>query len=94
MIFDKKKLRYVVAGNGSACVISFQVAKLMDGQRLLRIQEMHQWGYDLPAAIGACISRGSKSRVICLAGVRTDRVNTTTIGHHQNSIRIWRKLND
>lgn len=25
-------------------------------------------GYDLPAAIGACISRGGKQRVICLAG--------------------------
>jgi acetolactate synthase-1/2/3 large subunit len=58
----------VVAGNGSACVISFQAAKLVDGQRLFTNSGNASMGYDLPAAIGACISRGGKQRVICLAG--------------------------
>ena len=57
----------VVAGNGSACVISFQVAYLKAGQRLFTNSGNASMGYDLPAAIGACIAMGGK-RVICLAG--------------------------
>lgn len=57
----------VVAGNGSACVISFQAADLRNGQRLYTNSGNASMGYDLPAAIGACIARGGK-RVICLAG--------------------------
>ena len=57
----------VVAGNGSACVISFQAATLRAGQRLYTNSGSASMGYDLPAAIGACIAAGGK-RVICLAG--------------------------
>lgn len=57
----------VVAGNGSACVIGFQAAKLQLGQRLYTNSGNASMGYDLPAAIGASIARGSE-RVICLAG--------------------------
>lgn len=57
----------IVTGNGSACVISFQAADIKDGQRLYTNSGNASMGYDLPAAIGACIARGAK-RVICLAG--------------------------
>lgn len=57
----------VVTGNGSACVISFQTADLKNGQRLYTNSGNASMGYDLSAAIGACIARGAK-RVICLAG--------------------------
>lgn len=57
----------VVAGNGSACVISFQAAKLKSGQRLYTNSGNASMGYDLPAAIGASLALGKK-RVICLAG--------------------------
>ena len=57
----------VIAGNGSACVISFQAAKLKTGQRLFTNSGNASMGYDLPAAIGASIALG-KGRVICLAG--------------------------
>ncbi len=57
----------VVAGNGSACVIGFQAAKLKFGQRLYTNSGNASMGYDLPAAIGACLARGKK-RIICLAG--------------------------
>ena len=57
----------VVTGNGSACVISFQTAKLKEGQRLYTNSGDASMGYDLPAAIGACIAQGGK-RIICLAG--------------------------
>jgi len=57
----------VVAGNGSACVMSFQAAKLKKGQRLYTNSGNASMGYDLPAAIGASISSPGR-RVICLAG--------------------------
>jgi acetolactate synthase I/II/III large subunit len=57
----------VVAGNGSACVIGFQAANLKFGQRLFTNSGNASMGYDLPAAIGACIASGKK-RIICLAG--------------------------
>jgi acetolactate synthase-1/2/3 large subunit len=57
----------IVAGNGSACVMGFQAARLQTGQRLFTNSGNASMGYDLPAAIGACVARGGR-RVICLAG--------------------------
>lgn len=57
----------VVTGNGSACVISFQTANIKSGQRLFTNSGDASMGYDLPAAIGACLARNNQ-RVICLAG--------------------------
>ncbi|MDB4040555.1 thiamine pyrophosphate-binding protein [Methylophilaceae bacterium] len=57
----------VITGNGSACVISFQAAKIKQGQRLYTNSGSASMGYDLPASIGAAIALKGK-RVICLAG--------------------------
>jgi acetolactate synthase-1/2/3 large subunit len=57
----------VVTGNGSACVIGFQAANIKEGQRLFTNSGNASMGYDLPAAIGACLAT-NKRRVICLAG--------------------------
>jgi acetolactate synthase-1/2/3 large subunit len=58
----------VVTGNGSACVISFQAARLQRGQRLWTNSGCATMGYDLPAAIGACTATGGRQRVVCIAG--------------------------
>lgn len=58
----------VVTGNGSACVVSFQVARTQRGQRLWTNSGCATMGYDLPAAIGVCAATGNAQRVICLAG--------------------------
>ena len=58
----------VVTGNGSACVVSFQVANIKRGQRLWTNSGCATMGYDLPAAIGVCAATGGQQRVICLAG--------------------------
>lgn len=57
----------IVTGNGSACVMGFQAARLKAGQRLFTNSGNAAMGYDLPAAIGACIACDSRP-VICLAG--------------------------
>ena len=56
-----------VAANGSACVISFQAGEVKKGQRMWTNSGCASMGYDLPAAIGACIG-SNKKPVICLAG--------------------------
>jgi acetolactate synthase-1/2/3 large subunit len=58
----------VVAGNGSACVVSFQVAEIKRGQRLWTNSGCATMGYDLPAAIGVCAATGGNQRVIAIAG--------------------------
>ena len=56
-----------VTANGSACVIGFQTAKIRKGQRLWTNSGCASMGYDLPAAIGACMAADGRS-VVCLAG--------------------------
>jgi acetolactate synthase-1/2/3 large subunit len=56
----------VVCGNATACIVPYQVGKLKLGQRLISNSGSASMGYDLPAAIGAAIAKGS--RVVCLAG--------------------------
>jgi acetolactate synthase-1/2/3 large subunit len=61
----------VVTGDGTACVATFQAAALKRGQRLYSNSGAASMGYDLPAAIGACLAmdrRPPTSHVVCLAG--------------------------
>ena len=57
----------VVAADGAASVVAFQVAHIRAGQRLYTNSGAASMGYDLPAAIGAAVALGGK-RVICVAG--------------------------
>lgn len=57
----------LVAGNGSACVCTYQTAVVKANQRLFWNSGDASMGYDLPAAIGACYD-AKGCNVICLAG--------------------------
>lgn len=57
----------IVAGDGTACVTTFQAARIKAGQRLYTNSGCASMGYDLPAAIGAHYA-GDAKRIICLAG--------------------------
>jgi len=57
----------VVTGDGTACITTFQAAKLARGQRLFSDSGSAPMGFDLPAAIGACVGAEGR-RVICIAG--------------------------
>jgi acetolactate synthase-1/2/3 large subunit len=57
----------VVTGDGTACVVTFQVAKIKSRQRLFSNSGCASMGYDLPAAVGAAVARDGK-RVVCIAG--------------------------
>lgn len=56
-----------VVGNGSACVVGSHGYVIKDQQRFIINSAIASMGYDLPAAIGACISIGQKD-LICLTG--------------------------
>jgi len=81
----------VVAGNGSACVVSFQAAKLKPGQRLWTNSGCATMGYDLPGAIGACKAADDKP-VVCLAGDGSIMMNLQelqTIAGNRLPIKIF-----
>lgn len=81
----------VVTGNGSACVISFQVARIKSGQRLWTNSGCATMGYDLPAAIGICKASGDKP-VVCLTGDGSIMMNLQelqTIVGYQLPIKIF-----
>jgi acetolactate synthase-1/2/3 large subunit len=56
----------VVTGDGTACVVTFQAARIKSGTRLYTNSGCASMGYDLPAAIGAYAA--VRRRVICVAG--------------------------
>lgn len=57
----------VVTGNGTAFTCTLQAMKIKDGMRVFCNQGCASMGYDLPAAIGACIGSGRKE-VILITG--------------------------
>ncbi len=62
----------VVCGDGTASVVSAQVAMLKTGQRIFTNSGSASMGYDLPASIGVCYAAqtyGPKpEHIVCLAG--------------------------
>jgi acetolactate synthase-1/2/3 large subunit len=81
----------IVAGNASACIISFQTAFIKRGQRLFSNSGAASMGYDLPAAIGAAFAR-SGQRIICLAGDGSLQMNIQelqTVVHNQLNIKMF-----
>jgi acetolactate synthase-1/2/3 large subunit len=58
----------VVTGDGTACVTTFQAARIKQGQRLFSNSGAASMGYDLPAAIGAWWAGAGNDRVVCIAG--------------------------
>lgn len=81
----------IVTGDGTACVVTFQAAKVKKGQRLYTNSGCASMGYDLPAAIGAYFSEKPK-RLICLAGDGSVQMNLQelqTIVTHNIPVKIF-----
>lgn len=80
-----------VTGDGTACVVTFQAARIKTGQRLYTNSGSASMGYDLPAAIGASIGAPGQD-IICLAGDGSIQMNIQelqTIVHHRMPIKIF-----
>lgn len=63
-----------VVGNGSACVVGSHGYVIKKGQRFIINSAIASMGYDLPAAIGACIAEGGKD-IVCLSGDGSIQMN-------------------
>lgn len=81
----------IVTGNGSAYVASSQALQIKKGQHYVSNSGAASMGYDLPAAIGACMASGGQ-RTICLSGDGSIQMNLQelqTIVHHKLPIKTF-----
>lgn len=80
-----------VVGNGSACVVGSHGYVIKKGQRFIINSAIASMGYDLPAAIGACVADHTQD-LICVTGDGSIQMNIQelqTIWHHQMPIKIF-----
>jgi acetolactate synthase-1/2/3 large subunit len=80
-----------VTANGAACVCTFQAARIRENQVLFSNSGCASMGYDLPAAIGACLGAGG-AKVVCLAGDGSIQMNLQelqTIVNYRLPIKIF-----
>lgn len=93
-----------VVGNGSACVVGSHGYVIKKGQRFIINSAIASMGYDLPAAIGACVAeygdralkngegKDALSDIILLTGDGSIQMNLQelqTIIHHGMPIKIF-----
>ncbi len=81
----------VACGDATACITSFQAAKIKPEQQVFSNSGCASMGYDLPAAVGAAVAREGK-RVICLAGDGSIMMNLQelqTVAHYKLPIVIF-----
>lgn len=79
-----------VVGNGSACVVGSHAYTIKENQRFIINSGAASMGYDLPAAVGACIA--SNSEIICVTGDGSIQMNIQeleTIAFHKLPIKIF-----
>jgi acetolactate synthase-1/2/3 large subunit len=84
----------VVCGDGTACVVPFQVGWMKPGMRMFGNSGDASMGYDIPAALGAAVGMAAlhEGRVICFAGDGSAHFNIQeleTIRFHQLPIKIF-----
>lgn len=80
-----------VVGNGSACVVGGHAWIIKPGQRFISNSAIASMGYDLPAAIGACMADSSQD-ILLLTGDGSIQMNLQelqTIIHHKMPIKIF-----
>lgn len=86
-----KENQITVVGNGSACVAGGHGYIIKKGQRFITNSAIASMGYDLPAAIGACMADHSQD-IILLTGDGSIQMNLQelqTIIHHQMPIKLF-----
>ena len=80
-----------VVGNGSACVVGGHACIIKKGQRFITNSAVASMGYDLPAAIGACVADSARD-IILVTGDGSIQMNLQelqTIIHHRMPIKIF-----
>ena len=87
----------VVTANGTAYTSTFQIMQVPKGVRVFANQGCASMGYDLPAAIGAAVSKGYTGRTVCISGDGSIQMNIQelqTILNYNLPIKIFMFEND
>lgn len=91
-LFDHlKKDDRIICGNGSACVITFQAAKVKQGQRMFTNSGCAAMGYGLPAAVGVAVS-DNRRRTVCVDGDGSVMMNIqelATVAYNHLDIKLF-----
>jgi len=80
-----------VVGNGTACVAGSAAYVIQPGSRFIINSAIASMGYDLPAAIGACLGEGRRN-TLCITGDGSIQMNLQelqTIIHHRLPIKLF-----
>lgn len=80
-----------VVGNGSACVVGSHAYIIKENQRFVINSAVAAMGYDLPAAIGACVA-SNRDNIICVTGDGSLQMNIQeleTISFHKLPIKLF-----
>lgn len=86
-----KEGQITVVGNGSACVVGGHAIVIKKGQRFISNSAIASMGYDLPAAIGACMA-DRRQDIILITGDGSIQMNIQelqTIIHHRLPVKIF-----
>ncbi|MCR5041496.1 MAG: thiamine pyrophosphate-binding protein [Clostridia bacterium] len=67
--------RITVVGNGSACVVGSHGYEIKKGQRFIINSAIASMGYDLPAAIGACLADDPVNEIVLVTGDGSIQMN-------------------
>lgn len=81
----------VVTGNGSACVVGGQALRLKPGSRFISNSGAASMGYDIPAAIGACMASNG-AETVCLSGdgcIQMNLQDLQTIVFHRLPVKMF-----
>lgn len=81
----------IICGNGAACVITFQAAKVKQGQRMFTNSGCAAMGYGFPAALGVAVSDNSK-RTVCIDGDGSVMMNIqelATVAHNNLNLKLF-----
>ncbi|MBQ7583988.1 MAG: thiamine pyrophosphate-binding protein [Lachnospiraceae bacterium] len=81
----------IICGNGSACVITFQAARIKQGQRMFTNSGCAAMGYGFPASIGVAVSDNSR-RTVCIDGEGSFMMNLqelATVEYNKLEIKIF-----
>lgn len=81
----------IICGNGSACVVTFQAAKIKQGQRMFTNSGCAAMGYGFPAAVGVAVSDNSR-RTICIDGDGSVMMNIqelATVAYNKLDIKLF-----
>ena len=81
----------IICGNGAACVVTFQAAKIKQGQRMFSNSGCAAMGYGFPAAVGVAVSDNS-NRTICIDGDGSVMMNIqelATVSHNKLNLKLF-----